>query len=59
MNLSIRNSMVLQWNCDHCGKPSIIMSGSGMLYCDNCKMSHGFNIKEWYKNKVKQEIKNE
>jgi len=35
----------LCWNCDFCGKPDIIVSLAGTLYCNNCRMSYGENIK--------------
>jgi ribosomal protein L37AE/L43A len=31
----------LCWNCDFCGKPEIIISEAGILYCANCRMSYG------------------
>ncbi len=31
----------LSLNCDHCGKPSLIISQSGVIYCSSCSYSYG------------------
>lgn len=31
----------LCWNCDFCGKPGIVISAAGILYCKWCRKSYG------------------
>jgi len=30
-------NMRLSWNCDYCGKPDLVVSEAGRIYCNNCK----------------------
>lgn len=34
----------LCFNCDNCGKPGIVMSSAGILYCKHCHYSYGERI---------------
>jgi len=33
--------MMLNWNCDFCGKSCIVVSSAGVVYCSYCRMSYG------------------
>lgn len=43
-NLPLPFECEVAFKCDFCGKPSIIMSNSGILYCKYCYRSYGESI---------------
>lgn len=45
MEEKLRFEVGLCFNCDFCGKPSLIASDSGIIYCKNCFYSYGEFIK--------------
>lgn len=36
--------MYLGWNCNYCGKPMLVLSPGGRVYCRGCGKSNGMII---------------